>query len=269
MAENFDVTWNTFTSYGKVLFRDLMETGNFSDITLVSDDQHQFQVHKFILSYCSPMFQKILKNNPANATIFLRGISHRDIQSIIQFMYLGKTIIHKGRMKKFLKVAKDLSIKEIGENIGDEYDDKDYEFSDESFNTEDPLNVNEYQKLDSDVPEEPLIKEEKLDDNNSMLQKPVKTSDKMYSCNFCDKKLSTLGGIYLHTKVVHNEIRHPCQQCDYQATQPSSLKAHIQYKHEGSKFPCDQCEHQAPTKGGLQRHVQRKHNNSNGSGTVV
>jgi len=258
MVDNYDVTWNNFASNGKDLFRDLMDTGNFSDVTLVSDDQHLFKVHKFILSSCSSMFQKMLKNDPANPTIYLRGISHRDIQSVIQFMYLGRTIINKGRMKKFLKVAKDLSLKEIGEDVGEVYVDKDYEFSHET--QEDQLNVNEDPKLDPSINEDPPIKEESLDHNDKKLQKPVVLNgDKMYSCNFCDKKLSTLGGIYLHTKVVHNEVRHPCPQCDYQATQPHSLKTHIQYKHEGSKFPCDQCKHQAPTKGGLRRHYKRKH----------
>jgi len=73
MGKKFNLTWHTFSSHGQELFKDLMESQEFSDVTLVSDDQHQYKVHKFILSACSNVFKKILTSNPLNTSIYLRG----------------------------------------------------------------------------------------------------------------------------------------------------------------------------------------------------
>ena len=45
MGENFHLKWKNFPSHGQELFKDLMESQEFSDVTLVSDDQHQYRVH--------------------------------------------------------------------------------------------------------------------------------------------------------------------------------------------------------------------------------
>ena len=44
------------------MFKDLYEEGRNSDVTLVSDDQTQFKVHKIVLGACSPVFKKIINN---------------------------------------------------------------------------------------------------------------------------------------------------------------------------------------------------------------
>ena len=71
MTEKFNLTWNTFQLHGRNLLKNLMETGKYSDVTLVSDDQHIFQAHKFVLGSCSTFFDAIFHNNPKNTSIFL------------------------------------------------------------------------------------------------------------------------------------------------------------------------------------------------------
>ena len=127
MSEKIHFTWHTFASHGQQLFRNLLETQEFSDVTLVSDDQHQYKVHKFILSECSTVFKNILSGNPLNTSIYLRGIHHEEIESILQFIYLGETTFDYDRMKLFLNVAKELAIKEIGKNVLDDDNEKDKE----------------------------------------------------------------------------------------------------------------------------------------------
>ena len=250
MGENFNVTWEPFLSYGKVMLRDLMETENFSDVILVSDDQHQFQVHKFILSSCSLVFKKILKNNPQNAIIYLRGIKHEELQSILEFIYFGETSIDNQRMAEFLRVARDLTLKEIGENFADYWNTKNVSGSSENLQMKIEDLKNEFEFND-----EPLVDKEKLDH-----EKPIQTIDKLYACTMCNKKLSTFNGIDLHIKAAHNEVKYKCQQCDFQATQLSSVNQHVKYKHEGLKFPCHHCKHKSSTKSNLKIHIQRMHN---------
>ena len=53
MSEKFNVAWQSFMSHGKDMLRQIMETQKYSDVTLVTDDQQQFNTHKFILSALS------------------------------------------------------------------------------------------------------------------------------------------------------------------------------------------------------------------------
>ena len=71
MGEKFNLTWHTFSSHGQELFKNLLETQEFTDVTLISDDHHQYRVHKFILSACSTALRKILTSNPLNSILFL------------------------------------------------------------------------------------------------------------------------------------------------------------------------------------------------------
>ena len=62
MAEKYTFNWNTFADHLQLMFKDLYEEGRNSDVTLVSDDQTQFKVHKIVLGACSPVFKKIINN---------------------------------------------------------------------------------------------------------------------------------------------------------------------------------------------------------------
>ena len=81
--ETVNLTWQNIKTQRQFMFKELMETQKYSDITLVSDDQHQFKVHRFIISSCSTVLQNILDNNPENITVYLRGIHHEDLKSIV------------------------------------------------------------------------------------------------------------------------------------------------------------------------------------------
>merc|ERR1712150_391187 len=100
------------------MFKDLYQEGRYSDVTLVSDDQTQFKAHKIVLRACSSVFKKIIDSNPSqHPLIYLRGIQSYEMESILQFMYLGEGKFYYERMGEFLKVAKDLEVKEISKGV--------------------------------------------------------------------------------------------------------------------------------------------------------
>ena len=115
MTDQFTLHWNTFPSHLKSLLADLRETRRHSDVTLVSEDQVKFSVHKFVLTACSQVFSNILDESckSGEQLIFLRGIEHQEIESLLQFMYVGEAKFHQDRVDQFLRAAKDLDIKEI------------------------------------------------------------------------------------------------------------------------------------------------------------
>ena len=84
MAEKYTLNWNTFTDHLQLMFKDLLEQDKYSDVTLVSDDQTLFKGHKIVLRAFSPVFEKIIDNNPSqHPMIFLRGIQSYEIESML------------------------------------------------------------------------------------------------------------------------------------------------------------------------------------------
>jgi len=283
MGEKFNLTWHTFSSHGQDLFKNLMETQEFTDVTLISDDQHQYRVHKFILSACSTVFRKILTSNPHNSSIYLRGIDHEELESVLQFIYLGEASFYHERMNEFLNVAKNLDIKEIGKNVIDADEESQNEDDNESFvHQENPVTSKESHGNVVDMSFR-TSQDNNYDSSNSLLldnKKPYKCpqcenqftkkfslerhieakhEDAKYLCQQCDYKTTTQIYLKNHIESKHEGIKYPCQQCDYQATQPSALQRHVKSKHDGAKYPCQQCDYQASFSTSLYRHVKTIH----------
>ena len=122
MSEKYSLNWHTFSEHLQLMFKDLYQEGRYSDVTLVSDDQTQFKAHKIVLSACSPVFKKIIDSNPSqHPLIYLRGIQSHEMESILQFMYLGEGRFYQERMGEFFKVARDLQVKDLEIELYDSY----------------------------------------------------------------------------------------------------------------------------------------------------
>merc|ERR1712150_357507 len=118
MAEKYTLNWHTFSDHVQLMFKDLYEEEKHSDVTLVCDDQTQFKAHKIVLRACSSVFKKIIDSNPSqHPLIYLRGIQSYEMESILQFMYLGEGKFYYERMGEFIKVANDLEVKEISKGV--------------------------------------------------------------------------------------------------------------------------------------------------------
>merc|ERR1719232_1522225 len=114
----YSLKWKNFTSNVTCRLSNVFEENCFTDVTLVSDDQKQFQAHRYVLSNFSPVLENMLLSNPhSHPLIYLRGVHHQVLSSILQFIYLGKTKVNHSNMKRFAEVAKDLQIKKVADNI--------------------------------------------------------------------------------------------------------------------------------------------------------
>ena len=60
-CESYNLNWAEFDSYTSKTFRDLLSSQEYTDVTLVCDDDDVIRAHKVILSACSPFFSRILK----------------------------------------------------------------------------------------------------------------------------------------------------------------------------------------------------------------
>ena len=97
----------------------MMTSSEFADVTLGTDDKQQIRAHRNILSACSPVFKSILQIDSKNAypVLYLRGIQYSEMESIMQFIYLGEARLYEERMSEFLTFSKNLAIKELSTGI--------------------------------------------------------------------------------------------------------------------------------------------------------
>ena len=114
--------WNGYSDHLNNLMIKMLNTTEYSDVTLVCDDSDfQFKTHKSILCACSPELEKmIMKTTEKNPVIYLRGIHSKEMGALIQFMYLGRTTITQKDLPELVKVAQDLKIKGIGDKETEE-----------------------------------------------------------------------------------------------------------------------------------------------------
>ena len=108
--ETFNLSWQSYTDHLRSMLEEMKSETELTDVTLVSDDMIQIRAHKVILSASSPVFKTIIGSLPSNSMIYLRGIQNQELQSILEFLYLGKSSLEKARINEFLKVASDLQI---------------------------------------------------------------------------------------------------------------------------------------------------------------
>ena len=288
MSADYNLKWHTFFSHGPDLFRNLLTTQEFSDVTLVSEDHHHYKVHKFILSGCSSVFRNILTNNPLNMFIYLRGIHHEEVESILQFIYLGEATFKQHRMKELLNVAKCLEIKELGKTFIDE------ENENKNLNTNfGPVKINfikndvrkeehenedyENEKNVDQRMEEFQYKEQEKEDSNHdknlyQVEDIVATariprreagelikSDLTFECPHCDHQTTRHHNLQYHIQSIHGGVVFPCQQCKYIARRISDLRQHIKSIHKGIKYMCQHCDYQTTFPSGLNAHIKSKH----------
>ena len=240
LREKYSITWHSYSDHLRSMMKELMMNENFADVTLVTEDKKQIKANTNVLSACSPVFRDILKKERySNQIMYLRGIQFPEMESIIQFIYLGEATFHEERMDEFLAVAKSLEIKELCSaacpKTNKEPDDKP--------SPSDPVT----QQIE--------VVEEKITEHAPKERR----KEFVHKCVLCQKTYYNGGTLKNHIRSVHEGVKYPCYQCDYQAAEQGTLSRHIENKHEGVKYACNQCDYQATLQGSLTRHIKSMH----------
>ena len=110
--KNYIVRRHAYSDHLKSMMKELMMNEDFSDVTLVTEDKKHIKANINILKTCSPVFNDILKKEKnSNQIMYLRGVQFSEMESIMQFIYLGKATFYEERIDEFLAVAKSHEIK--------------------------------------------------------------------------------------------------------------------------------------------------------------
>ena len=116
MNTSIILTWDGFEERAPFVMRQLREDKEFTDVSLGMDDGQTIRAHRVILSSSSPFFKKMLsKHAEKNPLIYLVGIPSSVVQSIIDFIYIGKCNVLENNLEDFVRVGKQFCIPGIGD----------------------------------------------------------------------------------------------------------------------------------------------------------
>ena len=93
-------------------FRKLRKEQKLFDVTLATKDGQHIQAHKIILSSGSYFFSEIfMKSDHSKMLVYLKGISNKGLQQVLDFLYNGEVSIDQENMNDFLETCKELEVK--------------------------------------------------------------------------------------------------------------------------------------------------------------
>ncbi len=137
-SEKYCLRWNDFGSSLSGSFSLLRKQAHFLDVSLACQEQDvdadedgdedrdcampvSIRAHRVVLSACSPLFKRLLCEAASaapghpNPVLFLRGVSHRFLGHILDFMYDGEVNVAQSDLKAFLAVAEDLQVRGLAQ----------------------------------------------------------------------------------------------------------------------------------------------------------
>ena len=111
MCENKYRLSREFQLSSKQTFHKLLKDEEFVDVTLVCDDEIQIKAHKVILGAGSLFFAKLFRKNPhQHPLVYMFGFKWTELESIIEFLYLGEASVPEKNLKQFLNISEKLEI---------------------------------------------------------------------------------------------------------------------------------------------------------------
>ena len=224
MTEKFSLKWNDFNDNVSKTFSSMRHQEDFYDVTLVSDDQEQFSAHKVVLSACSEYFGNILKKNKhSHPLLCLEGVSSNELNSLLDYIYVGEALVFQDDLERFLQIAQRLQLKGIKDK----------------FPQTDDLNVdNEAHRNTKDDLTETFqlpFKEETLTEAEVHNSAHVQDASNLAKVN---KKIEEFiekeeGGT--------NNGKWTCKLCGKNTKRKQDLQKHVETHIEGLSFPCHIC----------------------------
>lgn len=120
MADQFCLKWNNYQLSLTSAFKHILEEEEFVDVTLSAGGKN-LKAHKVVLSACSSYFRDLLKGIGLwqHPVLVLRDVQFLELQSILEFVYLGEVNVEQDRLESFLKTAELLRIKGLTDGLGE------------------------------------------------------------------------------------------------------------------------------------------------------
>ena len=251
-------------------FQELKDNKDFSDVTLVSDDEFEFFAHKLVLSSSSTFFKNILMKymNP-HPMLYLGGVTSSTVAKIIDFVYHGEVEVQENEINSFLKVAAKFKLQGL-----EDFDDNDrIEVLEEIKNKGNDETENNYHGLE-DIDDNERIEsvddiknndetetdyKKKIDLSSSIVQNFEKITSIKQEEIPGDTKISDIEEA-INKLMAKFDGGYVCGVCKKVEKHKGHLMAHIERHHvKGLVFTCSICEEKFDNRIKRKYHLKKCH----------
>ena len=270
-SEKLSVTWNDFQSNISSTFQQLREDNEFSDVTLVCEDNQRIECHKIVLSSASSFFKSLLVENlHSHPMIYMRKIKSRSMGCLLDFIYNGEANVHKEDLNDFLEIAKELGVRGVLEG-------SDQEESNVARENTEYFDVVPDDNIENVSPPEEITTKKEAMSNLENTVENIKDNDTNleFKCDICGnvfvspsrlkKHKETLHKNYDLTKIKANEelkkqtnTNLKCKICGLTQASAEKLSTHEGH-HKKFTFPCPDCKRSFKYESSLEAHITIVH----------
>ena len=271
-SDKFCLQWNDFQKNIVSSIQELRGEKDFSDVTLVCEDNQQVEAHRVILSTASNFFKTMLTGNKhSHPLIYMRGIKSDYLVSIIDFIYHGEVNINQDDLDDFLQIAAELKLKGLSV-VSSESDDKsplktqqkpippnNIKPKKQSQNTKNIIrNENTIDHVTIDISDQiDEIKPIVPVNNMINLSEGTIAAEAKVSVSFRDEN-PELDEI-ISSMLEKADGLWKCTRCGKTSKDKTQVKRHIEKHIEGITHPCGYCGVYAKTRNALQVHFYKNH----------
>ena len=257
-SDKFCLKWNDFQTNIISSYKDLRQGQDFTDVTLVCEDNQRIEAHMVILSSASNFFKSVLVGNKhSHPLIYMRNIKTRYMTAIIDFIYHGEILIYQEDLNDFLGIAEELGIKGLAENSR----------VTEDINPQENLSLKTKLKhIDEYITKNTVLKLDRLVDKDKLTQSEPRTislfngsyvSEAMVSPSFREE--NTELDETINSMLAKVDGLWTCTKCGRTNNHKTKIRMHIETHIEGISFPCGHCGKTFRSRNVLQSHSSRAH----------
>ena len=121
--DKFCLKWNDFQQNIISSYNGLRTELDYSDVTLVCENDHHIDVHKIIITASSQFFKTVLKRNKhPHPMIYMTGVKAKIMEAVIDFIYNGEVNVYQEDIDGFLALAEEIQLKGVAGFQGEPVD---------------------------------------------------------------------------------------------------------------------------------------------------
>ena len=275
---NVLLSWSGFQKNQFSSFAALAQAHEFSDVTLVGDDDKPILSHKVVLASGSPYLRSLLlRHHHPHPMLLLPGLGEGVLSHILAFLYLGEVAVPQNRLQQFLRGAQKFKIKGLqNSELNEEptatkeisYSDKSNADIDQNIFTPDMSVLDRNKKASERNLEEFSFSPEK------------KSHIKVEEIGNIEKDNHNEKHNLIEEHFDHFQQKFYCLKCDFSTKECDELKYHIKNYHltstvekstnieiehtndaliEKDMYSCNLCDHKLTTQQGIIFHKQNIH----------
>ena len=112
--------------------RDSWDVGDFTDVTLVTEDGGHIQAHQLVLGFHSPVLRKLFRlasgSSQTQVLVYLRGVKRDCLDLLMRLVYMGEVEVDNKLLDEFIALGRELDIVGIQKVLKTKPEDEDEPF---------------------------------------------------------------------------------------------------------------------------------------------